>query len=143
MGEVEIVPEPGMTPQEFVKFAVARAKSGREGYIVFKKEIGGRTIVLRIGPSGYGGYTATVQLRQGSSRYPEPGGELKDITVEAGCELYAWLNAPEALDTMQKALVSPNGQALALCALFRLLAAHNTLHNGMREAENAQKEIAQ
>lgn len=142
MGEVEVVPVEGLKPSEFVEFALSRTKM-YDGYIVFKKYVAGRTIVLRIGPSGYGGYTAALQMRQSGAWDPEPGGEIKDITAEAGCELYAWLRTPEDCDAMQKALVSPNGQALALCALFRLLDAHTKFHNGMREAEHAQKEIAQ
>lgn len=134
MGETEVVPVEGLKPSEFVEFALSRTKM-YDGYIVFKKYVAGRTIVLRIGPSGYGSYTATLQMRQGASRYAEPGGEIKDITAEAGCELYAWLDSHEACDTMQKALVSPNGQALALCALFRLLHAQHAFQKGMEEVQ--------
>ena len=135
MGEIEIVPE-GLTPQEFATFALSRAQAESDGYVVFKKCVGGRTIVLWIRPGGVSGsYTASLEMRQGTSRYAEPGGSLKDITAAAGCELYAWLDSREACDTMQKALVSPTGQALALCALFRLLHARNMFGSGTEEAQ--------
>ena len=81
MDETEVVPVEGLKPSEFVAFALSRAKT-YDGSVVFKKYVAGRTIVLRIGPSGYGGYTAVIQMRQGASRYAEPGGEIKDITAE-------------------------------------------------------------
>lgn len=141
MSDTEITPAEGLAPHEFVEFALSRVK--QDGYIVFKKCVSGRTIVLRIGPSCYGSYTASVQMRQGTSIYAEPGGELEDITAEAGCELYAWLDSREACDTMQKALVSPNGQALALCALFRLLHAQHTFQQATEEAKPVRpKELA-
>lgn len=95
-----------------MQYAIEAANKSRDGYIAFKKTIGSRTIVLRIGPNGYGGYTASIQLRQGTSSYPEAGGEIKDMTAEAGCELYAWLNCPEACNTMQKALLSRTDRRL-------------------------------
>lgn len=120
MGDIEVVPSPGMKPHEFVDFALGQLNA-HGGAVVFKKNVAGRTIVLRISSGGYMGPTASLEMRQGTSRYAEPGGELRDITAAAGCELYAWLDSHDACDAMQKALVSPNGQALALIALFRLL----------------------
>ena len=143
MGEVAVVPQGYMTPRAFVQYAVEEANKSHDGYVVFKKTVGGRTVVLRIGPSGCGGYTASIQLRQGASNYPEAGGEIKDMTVEAGCELYAWLNCPESCNTMQKALLSPNGQALALCALFRLLDARSRLRTGSQDVNEPVVEITQ
>lgn len=145
MREVEVVPPApaDLTPHAFVQYAIEAANKSRDGYIVFKKTIGSRTIVLRIGPNGYGGYTASIQLRQGTSSYPEAGGEIKDMTAEAGCELYAWLNCPESCNTMQKALLSPNGQALALCALFRLLDGQAQRQPETREVKEPVLEITQ
>lgn len=142
MGETEVVPAEGLKPSEFVEFALGRLKM-YDGTIVFKKYVAGRTIVLRISSGGYMGPTAVLEMRQGTSRYAEPGGELKDITAAAGCELYAWLDSHEACDTMQKALVSPNGQALALCALFRLLSEQARLRPDIREVKEPIKEIEQ
>ena len=65
------------------------------------------------------------------------------MAVETGCELYAWLNCPESCNTMQKALLSPNGQALALCALFRLLDAQARLRPDIREVREPVLEITQ
>lgn len=142
MNDIEVVPPDAVTtPREFVEFALKKARSS-DGYLVFKKIVGNRTIVLRISPNGYGGYMSTIQMRQGTSHYPEPGGELTNLTVEAGCELYAWLRTHEDCNTMQKALVSPTGQALALCALFRLLNAHRTYVAGMSKKEDEIKELA-
>ena len=141
MGEVEVVPPADLTPGAFVKYALSKYNNSASGGLVFKKTVGGRTIVLRIKSSGYGGHTASVTMRQGASRDPEPGGVIKDMAVEAGCELYAWLNCPESCNTMQKALLSPNGQALALCALFRLLDAQAKLRPDIREVKEPVLEI--
>lgn len=121
MADAELVPVDGagMTPAEFVRHVTDQV-GRRGGELVFKKRVGAHDVVLRI-YNNYGwAYNASVSLRQAGSRDDEPG-TLKDITVEAGCELYAWIADDADCDTMQKAVVSPNGQALALIALFRLL----------------------
>ena len=138
-GLTESVPS-CMTPSEFSD-RVAKLTGNASGRLVFEKCVCGSTVVLAIKTSGYGGYTASVEMRQGDSRHTEPGGEIKDITVAAGCELYAWPDPHDACDTMQKALISPNGQDLSLCTLSGLLSGYRAFADGMKANSQDVKEI--
>jgi hypothetical protein len=75
-------------------------------------------VVLRIEPSGYGGYTGSVKVQQTATNHSDFAGSLRDLDVRTACEYYMRLNSADAVDAVEKVLKAPTPKAWALITLL-------------------------
>lgn len=111
------------------------------GSLHVSKQIGPHLVVLKIG-DGYGGRSAGVSIMSANSWHesPEPG-TMDGLAIQTACELFFRLRTPWDIDNLQKAVVSPNGKALAVLALFREIARQESPEQGLKEAKSNRKEL--
>lgn len=82
-------------------------------------------VVLRVAPSGYGGYTGSVKVQQTSANHSDFAGSLQDLDVRTACEYYMRLNSADAVDAVEKVLKAPTPKAWALITLLDTVARMN------------------
>ena len=82
-------------------------------------------VVLRIEPSGYGGYTGSVKVQQTATNHSDFVGSLRALDVRTACEYYMRLNSADAVDAVEKVLKAPTPKAWALITLLDTVARMN------------------
>lgn len=111
------------------------------GSLRISKQIGPHRVVLKIG-DGYRGRSAEVSIMSVNSWHEslEPG-TMDGLEIQTACELFFRLRTPWDIDNLQKAVVSPNGKALAVLALFREIERQENPEQGLKEAQSNRKEL--